>query len=96
MHISIPLNELANQKWEELNVLDKEEGPNLGNFALYSIILLDFYAHFVIAKIILFEVAYCLYCAFLKMKFLIEKWIKVPGIFRELLEFEFQKKLATQ
>ena len=38
------------------NVLDKEEGPNLGNFALYSIILLDFYAHFVIAKIILFEV----------------------------------------
>ena len=38
------------------NVLDKEEGSNLGNFALYSIILLDFYAHFVIAKIILFEV----------------------------------------
>ena len=53
MHIPNPLEEPVKQKWEELNDLNKEEGPNLGYFPLCFIILRDICIHFVIEKIIL-------------------------------------------
>ena len=52
-HISSSLKELVKQKLEEVNVLNKEEGPNVDYFSLYFIVLLDFCVYYVVEKIIL-------------------------------------------